>query len=148
MGKGREALEACKKDFAEAPGETTLHLYLSLLDDLHRCGDILAIQETDPQARDITLPPSQKNLNVWWLLIHAAAETGGIDFVEQYMPQILEVCTEQDEYDFLMALLSLYRKKDREEKLAAVKKRLYALLPKQPMNRYFLEKAKATIEQS
>ena len=148
MGKGREALAACQKDFAENPDETTLHLYLSLLDNLHRYEDILAIQETDKQAREITLPPSQKNLNAWWLFIHAAAETGGIDFVEEHMPSILEVCTEQDEYQFLMSLLGLYRRENREEKLAEVKKRLYDLLPKQGMNRYFLERAQAAIEQS
>ena len=147
MGKDREALAACKRDFAEDPSETTLHLYLSLLDDMHRYEDILTIQETESQARDIIFPPSQKNLSVWWVLIHTAAETGRIDFVEEHMPQILKVCTEQDEYQFLMSLLGLYRKEAQEEKLAAIKKRLYALLPKQPMNRYFLEKAKAAIEQ-
>lgn len=148
MGKGREALSVCKKDFAENPCETTLHLYLSLLDDLDRYEDILSIQETESLVREIILPPSQKNLNIWWLLIHAAAETGGIDFVEEHMPPVLEVCTEQDEFEFLMALPGLYRRKNQTEKLAAIKKRLYALLPRQPMNRYFLEKAKATIEQS
>ena len=148
MGKGREALAACKMDFAEKPGETTLHLYLSLLDDLDRYEDILSIQETEIQVREIILPPSQKNLNVWWLLIHAAAETGRADFVEEHMPPVLEVCTEQDEFEFLMSLLDLYRRENQEEKLAAIKKRLYVLLPGQPMNRYFLEKAKATIEQS
>lgn len=148
MGKGREALAACQKDFAENPNATTLHLYLSLLDDLDRYEDILAIQETDSKVRDITLPPSQKNLNIWWLLIHAAAETGGVDFIEGHMPPILKACTEQDEYQFLMSLLGLYRRENQEEKLAAIKKRLYALLPEQPMNRYFLEKAKTAIEQS
>ena len=148
MGKGREALAACKKDFAEKPGETTLHLYLSLLNDLERYEDILSIQETESQVREIILPPSQKNLNVWWLLIHAAAETDRTDFLEEHMPPVLEVCSEQDEFEFLMSLLGLYRRENQEDKLAAIKKRLYVLLPGQPMNRYFLEKAKATIEQS
>lgn len=148
MGKSRKALAACRKDFAENPNETTLHLYLSLLDDLDRYEDILAIQETDSQVREIILPPSQKNLNIWWLLIHAAAGTGRTDFVEKHMPKILEAGTEQDEYDFLMILLDLYRRKNQQEELSAIKKRLYALLPGQPMNRYFMEKAKTTIEQS
>ena len=148
MGKGREALAACRKDFAEHPNETTLHLYLSLLDDLGRYEDILAIQETDSRVGDMILPPSQKNLNIWWQLIHAAAEMCRLDFVEAHMPQILEACTEQDEYDFLMALLNLYRRANQEEKLSAIKQRLYVLLPEQPMNRYFREKAKTTIEQS
>lgn len=148
MGKGREALAACKKDFAENPSETTLHFYFSLLDDLERYEEILSIQETDGQVREIILPPVQKNLNIWQLLIHAAAETGRIGFVEEHMPHVLEVCTEQDEFQFLMSLLSMYRRERREEKLAAVKKRLYALLPDQPMNQYFLERTKAAIERN
>ena len=146
MGKGRETLSECKKDFAETPSATTLHLYLNLLNDLERYEDVLSIQEMECQVRDIIFPPSQKNLSIWWLLIHAAAETGKIDFVETYIPQILGVCTEQDEFEFLMSLLGLYRK-NQEEKLDAVKKRLLTLLPQQSMNQYFLERAKTTIEQ-
>ena len=147
MGKGREALAACKKDFEENPGETTLHLYLSLLNDLHRYEEILSIKETESRVRDIILPPSQKNLNIWQLLIRAAVETGGTDFVETHIPQILKVCTEQDEFEFLMSLPDLYRKENQEEKLAAIKRRLLALLPRQPMNQYFLDRAKTEIEQ-
>ena len=47
-----------------------------------------------------------------------------------------------------MSLLDLYRRENQEEKLAAIKKRLHTLLPGQPMNQYFLERAQATIEQS
>ena len=148
MGKGREVLAVCKKDFWENPSATTLHLYLNLLNDLERYEDILSIQETESQAQNIILPPSQKNLDIWWPLVHAAAETGRMDFVETYIPQILEVCTEQEEFEFLMSLLGLYRKENQEEKLAAVKKRLLAQLPQQSMNQYFLERAKTTIEQS
>ena len=148
MGKGREALAVCRKDFAENPSVTTLRLYLSLLSDLERYEDILSIQETERRVRDIILPPSQENLCVWQLLIHAAAETGGTDFVETHIPRVLEICTEQDEFELLMCLPGLYRKEKQEEKLAAVKKRLLALLPRQPMNQYFLERAKATIEES
>ena len=46
-----------------------------------------------------------------------------------------------------MSLLSLYRKENQEEKLAAVKKRLLALLPRQQMNQYFLERTRTVIEQ-
>ena len=148
MGKGREALAACKKDLAENPSATTLHLYLSLLNDLDRYEDILSIREAESRVPDIILPPSKKNLSIWWLLIHAAVETGETDFVEAHIPQVLKVCTEQDEFEFLMSLLGLYRKKDQEEKLAAVKKRLFALLPRQSMNQYFLEHTKTAIEQS
>ena len=148
MGKGRETLTECKKEFAENPSATTLYLYLNLLNDLERYEDILSIQETENQIQDIIFPLSQKNLNIWWLLIQAAAKTGGMDFVETHIPHILEICTEQDEFGFLMSLLGLYRKENQEEKLAAVKKRLLALLPRQSMNQYFLERTKTTIEQS
>ena len=148
MGQGREALAACKKELAENPSETALHLYLSLLNDLHRYEDILSVKEPGSPVRDIIFPPSQKNLSSWWMLIHAAAKTGGVDFVEAYIPQILEVCTEQDEFEFLRSLLDLYRNGNQEEQLAAIKKRLLALLPRQQMNQYFLDRAKAEIEQS
>ena len=141
MGKGREALAACRKDFAENPSVTTLRLYLSLLSDLERYEDILSIQETESQVQDVILPPSKENLCIWWLLIHAAAETGRTNFVETHIPRVLEICTEQDEFELLMCLPGLYRKEKQEEKLAAVKNR-------QPMNQYFLERAKAAIEQS
>ena len=148
MGKGHETLAECKKEFAEKPSATTLHLYLTLMNDLERYEDILSIQETEGQIQDIIFPPSQKNLNIWWLLIHAAAETGRMDFVEKHIPQLLEVCTEKDEFQFLLSLLGLYRKENQEEKLAEVKKRLLDLLPRQSMNQYFLERYKTTIEQS
>ncbi|MCH5342370.1 MAG: hypothetical protein J1E01_12975, partial [Acetatifactor sp.] len=148
MGKGYETLAECKKEFAEKPNATTLYLYLSLLNDLERYENILSIQETESQIQDIILPPTQKNLNIWWLLVHAAAKMGVTDFVETHIPRILEICTEQDEFEFLMSLLDLYRKENQEEKLAAVKKRLLALLPRQSKNQYFLERAKTTIEQS
>ena len=148
MGKGHETLTECKKEFAENPSATTLYLYLSLLNDLERYEDILSIQETESQIQDIIFPLSQKNLNIWWLLIQAATKTGGMDFVETHFLQILEVCTEHDEFEFLMSLLGLYRKENQEEKLAAVKKRLLALLPRRSMNQYFLERAKTTIEQA
>ena len=148
MEKGHETLAECKKDFLENPNTTTLYLYLNLLNDLEHYEDILSIQETESQIQDIILPLSQKNLNIWLLLIRAAAKTGGMDFVETHIPQILEICTEQDEFEFLMSLLGLYRKENQEEKLAAVKKRLLTLLPRQSMNQYFLERVKTTIEQS
>ena len=145
MGKGREALAMCKRDLSEKPSVITLHLYLNLLNDLDRYEDILSIEATESRVRDIVFPPSRENLCVWQLLIRAAAETGGTDFVETHIPQVLEVCTQQDEFEFLMSLLGLYR--DQGEKLAALKKRLLALLPRQQMNQYFLERAKTMIEQ-
>lgn len=148
MGKGRETLAACKKNFADDPCVTTLQLYFSLLDDLDRYEDILSIQETDKQVREISLPPTEKNMDIWRLLILAAAKTGRIDFVEEYMPQVRKFCSVQDEFEILMSLPGLYRREKQEEKLAAVKKRLLDLLPEQQMNQYFRERAKVAIEES
>lgn len=144
MGKGREALAACEKDFAERPGGMTLRLYFSLLNDLHRCEEILALQETDGRVRALTLPPSKENLDAWWHLIHAAAETGGVDFVERYLPPVLEICGEREEYDFLLCLLELYR----GEELARIQRRLLALLPGMSLNKYFEEKALQRIKEA
>lgn len=148
LGQSREALAECRRDFLENPSVTTLQIYFSLLDDLYRYEEILSIQETEKQVREILLPPSQENLSVWGTLIHAAVGTGRADFVKEHTPQLLKICTEEDTYYFLMTLLPLYRGKDQEEKLSAIKKRLYALLPGMSLNQYFLERAKATIEQS
>lgn len=80
------------------------------------------------------------------MLIHAAAETGEADFIEQYMPLILTVCTEKDEYEFLLSLLPFYQKERQAEKLAAAKKRLLSLLPGMGFNQYFEEAARQKIE--
>ena len=110
-----------------------------------RYEEILSIFETEPRARELILPPSQENLNLWWRLIHAAAETGETDFVQRNMPPVLEICGEEDEFDFLMCLLDLYRKENQEGKLAETKRRLLALLPKLSLNQYFEEKARQRI---
>jgi len=147
-GRGREALTACKKDFADAPNVSTLLVYLTLLLDLQRYEEILSVPETESPARDIVFPVSENNVSIWWLLIDAAVETGGANFIEKYMPSILEICSEEDEFDFLMSLLPFYRKENQEEKLLAIKKRLLTLLPVKAYNKYFEEKAKQRIEQS
>ena len=148
MGKSREALAACRRDFAEHPDITALLLYLSMLSDLYDYEAVLSVPESGGGARELIFPPSEKNLSVWRLLIHAAAETDRIDFVEEHMPQVLAVCSRQDEFQFLMNLPGLYRRADQEEKLSAVRARLTALLPEQPMNQYFIDRARAAIEQS
>ncbi len=148
MGKSREALAACRRDFAEHPDITALLLYLSMLSDLYDYEAVLSVPESSGGARELIFPPSEKNLSVWRLLIHAAAETDRIDFVEEHMPQVLAVCSRQDEFQFLMNLPGLYRRADQEEKLSAVRARLTALLPEQPMNQYFIDRARAAIEQS
>ena len=148
MGKGREALAACKKDFEENPSAVTLQFYFSLLNDLFRYEDILSIQETEHRARDIIFPPAKDNLDIWLQLIYAAAETGEADFVERYMPSVLEVCDEKDEYEFLRCLLSLYRKMDQQNKLVQIQSRLLELLPGMSFNAYFEEAARKEIEQA
>lgn len=147
MGKGREALTACKRDFEENPGAVALHFYFSVLNELYRYEDILSIQETEQQVRNITLPPTKDNLDIWWQLIHAAAETGEADFVARYIPLVLEVCDEKDEYEFLLCLMNLYREKNQQDKLMRLQSRLLELLPKMSFNEYFEEAARKTIEQ-
>lgn len=148
MGKGREALARCKKDFEENPGVVTLHFYFSLLNDLNRYEDILSIQETEHRVREIILPPAKDNLDIWWQLIHAAAEVGEADFVEHYIPSVLEACDEKDEYEFLWCLMSLYRKKDQQNRVMQIQRRLLELLPGMAYNKYFEEAARKKIEQA
>lgn len=147
MGKGREALTACIRDFEENPCAVTLHFYLSVLNELYRYEDILSIPETEQQVRDIILPPTKDNLDIWWQLIHAAAETGEADFVARYIPPVLEVCDEKDEYELLLCLMSLYQKKNQRDKLIQIQNRLLNLLPRMSYNEYFEEAARKTIGQ-
>lgn len=147
LDKGREALADCKKNFMENPNVITLQIYLTLLSDLQNYEEILSIQKTESMAGEIIFPPSEKNLSIWWLLIHAASKTGRTDFIEKYMPPILEICTKKDEFQFLMSLLDLYREENQEEKLAALKRRLISLLPEMSYNKYIMESVKKSIEQ-
>lgn len=146
LGMGREALAECRKDFMANPGVATLLLYLSMLSELERYEEILSVPKTDAMAREIIFPASEKNLDIWQLLIHAAAETGEADLIERNMPLILAVCPEKDEYEFLMSLLPFYQKERQEERLAEVRQRLLALLPGMGFNQYFEEAARKRIE--
>ena len=146
LGMGREALSECRKDFMANPGVTPLLLYLSMLSELERYEEVLSVPDTDAAAREIIFPASEKNLDVWQLLMHAAAETGAAELIERNMPLLLAVCTEKDEYEFLMTLLPFYQKERPEERLAEVRRRLLALLPGMGFNQYFEEAARKRIE--
>lgn len=146
LGMGLEALVECRRNFKENPGVTTLLLYLNMLSELERYEEILRVQETDALAQEIVFPVSEKNLDIWQLLIHAAAKTDERDFIKRNMPLILPACTEKDEYEFLMNLLPFYQKERHEENLAAAKERLLSLLPGMGFNQYFEEAAKKKIE--
>lgn len=168
MGRSREVLAECRKNYRENPTELTLHIYLDTLSNLQNYEEILSIQEKESSAKEIIFPPSKKNLNIWWQLIHAASEIGEMNFVEKNMPSVLEVCDKADEFDFLITLLNLYKeeKQDEEtcqsineqpdkiideskkEKLDGIKNRLRALLPKLSFDKYRLENVKRRIEQS
>lgn len=144
IGKGRETLNERKKDFMEHPDEISLLRYLSMLDNRQEYEAILSIGEEEGPAREILFPPSEKNLSIWWQLIHAAAEMSNTDFIEQHLPPVLEVCDNKVEFDFLMCLLNVYR----DEQLAAIKGRLRFLLPEVSLNQYFEEKVKERIEET
>lgn len=143
LGTGRAALAERRRDLVEDPGATTLLLYLHMLSELERYEDVLSVLET---AEALLLPVSKENLDCWQLLIHAAAEMGEAAFIGRYLPPILDVCTEKDEYEFLMCLLPFYQRERQEEKLAEVKNRLHALLPGMGFHPYFEEKARRQIE--
>lgn len=146
-GKGRETLAERKKELMECPNTTTLLRYLAMLSDMQDYEMILSIPKAEGSIRDIIFPPSEENLGIWWRFIHAAAETNETDFVEQYMPAILEVCSEEDEFDFLMCLLNVYQEEHQREKLAAIKQRLRSLMPKASYNKYIAEDIRKRLEE-
>lgn len=146
LGMGRDALAERRKDFMEDPDVTTLLLYLSMLSELEQYEEVLSVPEKDAAAREMIFPVSEKNLDVWQLLIHAAAETGAADFIARHTPRILAVCTEKDEYEFLMCLLPFYQKERQAGKLAAARDRLLSVLPGMGFNQYFEEAARQRIE--
>ena len=147
IGKGREALAERKRELLEHQDEISLLRYLSMLSDMQDYEAVLSVQKMEGPVGDLIFPPSQKNLSIWWRLIHAAAEMGELDFVEQYMPAVLKVCSGEDEFQFLMCLLDAYEGEHQGEKLAEIKERLISLLPQMSFNKYFEEKAMERIEQ-
>lgn len=143
IGRYRELLTERREELAEHPDAVALQRYFFVLSDLQDYEKILSTLEEDPSAGDIAFPPSKQNLGVWEAVIGAAARLGREDFVEQHLPPVLEVCSEQEEYDFLICLLDLYR----DEKLAKIRERLLSLLPRMSFNHYFEEKAREKITQ-
>lgn len=146
IGQGREALAECRENFKDHPDELTLQIYFSMLRELQAYEEIRSVSETDSLVREIIFPITVKNLGIWFILIDAAAETGGTAFIEKHMPPILEVCTEEDEFSFLMSMLRLYKKEGQDEKVTALRRRLRVLLPGQPFNKYIMERTKENIE--
>lgn len=53
------------------------------------------------------------------------------------LPSVLETCDEKDEYEFLWCLMSLYRKKDQQNRVMRIQRRLLELLPGMAYNKYF-----------
>lgn len=66
----------------------------------------------------------------------------------RYLPPVLEVCDEKEEYEFLLCLMNLYRRKHQQDKLMQLRNRLLDLLPKMSFNEYFEEAARKEIEQA
>lgn len=143
IGRSREALTQRKKDLIEHPSEFSLLRYLSLLSDRQDYEAVLSTGEADGPVREIVFPPSQKNLSIWYQLIHAAAEMGDTDFIEQHLPPVLEMCGKEDELDFLMCLLNV----SKGEKLEEIKRRIRSLLPEVSLNQYFEEKVRERLEE-
>lgn len=141
IGRGREALAERKKEFAERPSEITLLRYLSLLGYRQEYEEMLCICKTEGPAGKVLLPLSKKNLPIWQVLIHGAAQASRRDFIEQHGASVLKVCSKEEEFDLLMCLLNVYE----GEKLAGVKRRMRNLLPEISLNPYAVDKIKERI---
>lgn len=140
IGRGRETLTECKKDFMEHPGEFSLLRYLSVLCDRQEYEAVLSALEAEGPVRDLVFPPSGQNLSVWYRFIYAAAETGEQDFIKRHLPAVLEVCSQEDELDFLVCLLDVFE----GEKL---RQRIRFLLSKVSLNQYFAEEIRKRVEE-
>lgn len=143
VGRGREALEERRQDLTEHPGEFSLLRYLAMLCDRQDYEAVLSAGEAEGPVREIIFPPCEKNLSIWYRLIHAAAEIGKTEFIQQHLPAILEVCGREDELEFLMCLLDVAQGEKREE----LKQRIRSLLPEVSLNQYFEEKVKERLEE-
>lgn len=142
LGRGREVLAERRAELAAHPDGISLLRCLSVLDDRQDYEQVLSAAGPDSPYRELLLPPSGQNLSAWHRLIHAAAEMGDTDFLEQHLPPVLAVCGKEDELEVLLCLLEVYQ----GERLAAVRARLRVLLPEVSRNEYFKKKLQDRIE--
>lgn len=142
MGRGRETLAERRAELTAHPDGISLLRYLSVLDDRQDYEEILSAAGAEGPGRALLFPHSEQNLSAWYRLVHAAAETGDMDFLEQHLPPILAVCGKEDELEFLLCLLDVYE----GERLAAIRARLRALLSEVSLNEYFKKKIQDRIE--
>ena len=131
IGRGRETLEERRRELAGHPDEVTLQRCLNILLNAERYEEVLAVyEEAEGPIRELLDPPTEKNLGMWEPILDAAFYLSRKDFVEQYLPPVLEVCNEESEFFFLLSLRKLYRVEGQVEKAAALKERLLYLLPR------------------
>lgn len=142
IGRGRETLAERRAELAAHPDELSLLRYLAVLDDRQDYEKLLSAAGPEGLGRAFLFPCSKQNLPAWYRLVHAAAETGDRDFLEQHLPPILAVCGKEDELDFLLCLLDVYE----GDRLAAIRARLRTLLPEVSLNEYFKKKIQDRIE--
>lgn len=130
LGRGRETLEERRRELAEHPDEVTLTRCLHMLIHTQRYEEVLAIyEEAEGPVRELVDPPTEKNLGMWEPILDAAFYLSRKDFVEQYLPPVLEVCNAEHEFFFLWDLMKLYREDGQAEKAAELKERLLYRLP-------------------
>lgn len=139
MGRGRETLAERKAGFLEHPDEISLLRYLSMLN--HRQDYEAVLLEAEGPAREMLVPPCEKNRSSWMEIIHAAARMRETDFIDRHLPAVLEACGKNDELELLLCLLDAYEGEKQEE----LKKRIRSLLPEVSLNSYFEEKIKERI---
>lgn len=131
LGRGRETLEERRRELAEHPDGITLQRCLHMLVNSQRYEEVLAVyEEAEGPIRELLDPPAEKNLGMWEPILDAAFNLDKTDFVEQYLPPILEVCDEEYEFGFLMALRRMYSRGGQVEKAESLKERLLCLLPR------------------
>ncbi len=140
-GRGREALAERREDYEERPDSISLLRYLAMLGSRQEYEAILDAVGGS-RAEKLLFPPREENLSSWQEVMNAAAKLGGREFIERYLPPVLEACSERDEMDFLLLVMKAYE----GESLDRAKARVRELLPKAGLNEYFEDKVRERLE--
>ncbi len=140
-GRSRETLAERHKDFEECPNDTSLLRYLAMLGHRQEYEAVLTAVDWD-KAAGLLLPPREGNLSSWREIMNAAAGLRNEEFVERYLPPVLEVCGKGEEMDFLLCVMDVYDGR----KLEAAKARVRELLPESGLSGYFQDKVRERLE--
>ena len=150
LGKNRLILQECRKIYEENPSHDTLCLYFEALLILGRYEEILEIWQTDVSARELLLPPSEKNVLLWNQYVQATAGVGDVMATEAGGEVIQKYGSDMDYYEFLWKLAKLYQDKNMEQMYEEVTETLVSMLSRIPDmfgNQYFAQRHRQLIEQ-